>query len=150
MNIYLEQLSTLITQNKYFSLYCSIINKALSREFTSRKRAKDQLGYVEWHHILPNSMGGPKTNDNMTYLTGREHFIVHVLLPKFTSGDAKRKMICALYGMQRKTKNQIDRYINARLYESNRLKFCKIAAEMQTGKTGMKRSPETCGELLLT
>lgn len=51
------------------------------------KRAKDRSqlfnpGYVEKHHILPRSLGGDDSPDNLVSLTFREHFIAHQVLVK--------------------------------------------------------------------
>ena len=37
-------------------------------------------GYSERHHILPKSMGGTDVEDNLVYLTLREHVLAHHLL----------------------------------------------------------------------
>ena len=51
-----------------------------------KKRGKKEKpsdgGYYERHHILPRSLGGDDSDDNLIYLTGREHLIVHWLLYK--------------------------------------------------------------------
>ena len=39
-------------------------------------------GYCENHHIIPKSLGGPDDSDNLVRLTGREHWIAHLLLHK--------------------------------------------------------------------
>lgn len=73
-------------QNKYLKWYVQICERG-QRRAKSRKEAKELLGYVECHHILPRCLGGLKIPINETYLTAREHFIVHWLLPKFTKGN---------------------------------------------------------------
>ena len=39
-----------------------------------------KIGYTEKHHIIPRSMGGSDEPSNLTVLTGREHFLAHMLL----------------------------------------------------------------------
>lgn len=39
-------------------------------------------GYSEVHHIVPKCMGGLDVSENLTILTGREHFIAHWLLAR--------------------------------------------------------------------
>lgn len=46
------------------------------------KNRSNHLGYSENHHIIPRSMGGTNSKDNLVRLTGREHFIAHLLLHK--------------------------------------------------------------------
>ena len=63
-------------QNKYSCYYYSIINKAKSRA-TSKREAKKILGYVEKHHIIPKVLGGTNDEDNIVFLTAREHFVTN-------------------------------------------------------------------------
>lgn len=58
-----------------------------------------QKGVHEKHHILPRSLGGGDDVENISYLTPREHFLCHLMLVKFTSGDDKKKMAWALHRM---------------------------------------------------
>ena len=60
----------------YHKVYQQIIDKALSE---NRKRGYGV--YYEQHHIIPKCMGGTNDNENLVYLTAREHFIVHKMLP---------------------------------------------------------------------
>ena len=48
--------------------------------------------YVEKHHIIPKSMGGNNSNENIAILTAREHFVCHLLLTKMTTGNNNYKM----------------------------------------------------------
>jgi hypothetical protein len=78
----------------------------------NKEKPKDG-GYYERHHILPRSLGGSDEEDNLTYLTGREHFMVHWLLYKIHGAGP---MADAFYAMT------MDRYgnryaPNARLIE---------------------------------
>jgi hypothetical protein len=56
-------------------------------------------GYTERHHIVPRSLGGSNSASNISKLTAREHFIVHLLLVKITKGPELRKMCYALHKM---------------------------------------------------
>lgn len=78
-----------LIQNKYLKLYLTIINYRI-------KTPVDIMTYTENHHILPDSMGGTKTKSNMVRLYPREHFIVHKLLVKCTSGQSHYKMCKAI------------------------------------------------------
>lgn len=121
--------------NKYTNIYYKIIEKAKSRNFTTKKAAKDALGYSERHHILPKSLGGDDTKHNLIFLTAREHFICHWLLVKMTEGESYEKMVFALNGMQRKSRYQ-DRYdnkISSRVYAKYKVISAKIRAEKQKG-----------------
>jgi hypothetical protein len=84
--------------NKYKSLYDSIIQKA---------KVRNLFGYKEKHHILPRCLGGKDIKKNLVELTAREHFIVHMLLCKFTKGRNRHLCLVAFEGMCRlKTKNR--------------------------------------------
>jgi hypothetical protein len=115
----------LYLSNKYTHWYYNIINHARNRQLA---------GYKEKHHIVPKSLGGPNTKDNLVDLTAREHFICHRLLVKMTTGDARRKMLYAAWRMC-----TTDKYgINSRVYEQIRTNHSKSLSEV---KTGVKRGP---------
>jgi len=111
------------TDNKYCRWYFNIIDKALARGWTK----KTSPVYVESHHIIPQSI--LKNNDTVI-LTAREHFICHLLLPKFLEGQYKYKMLTALIGMKRKSERTQQRYINSRLYDWAKTEYGKYRKEL--------------------
>lgn len=113
--------------NKYEKWYTSITNKAKHRILTE---------YSEKHHILPRSLGGTDSSDNLVSLTAREHFICHWLLTKMYSGESKGKMINALYIMQGQSKHQ-KRYkskITSRIYKTLREEYAAYISKLNTGR----------------
>lgn len=92
-------------QNKYKNWYFSIIETAKSRN--------EIVEYTESHHILPKSMGGSNKKENLVNLTTKEHYVVHHLLTKMTTGEYKKKMIYAFWRMT--TSNDIK--ISSKQYE---------------------------------
>jgi hypothetical protein len=54
-------------------------------------------GYYEKHHIVPRCMGGTNDVGNLVLLTGREHFVAHMLLwkayPENTSLSQVREFV---------------------------------------------------------
>ena len=60
------------------------------------------LSRVERHHILPRSLGGADTPDNLIFLTPEDHFFAHLLLAKIHGG----KMAQALMIMSRRAKGR--------------------------------------------
>jgi hypothetical protein len=66
--------------NKYEKWYWFFIDKFVSREW-SRKTAPC---YVEGHHPYPAGLFGKKDNTWRVYVTPREHYVLHLLLSKFT------------------------------------------------------------------
>jgi hypothetical protein len=75
------------------------------------KNRTDLSGYFERHHIIPRSMGGDNSDDNLTKLTGREHFLAHLLLAKMNPNHAG--MTIAVLRMR----GDYRRVINSKKYE---------------------------------
>lgn len=98
--------------NKYTKLY----NKLVSRSSLN--------SYTEMHHIIPRSLNGGDTKDNIIKLSAREHFICHYLLTKMITKNTPEyfKMIKAFMKMKQESSNQ-HRYFNSRLFESKRKEF---------------------------
>lgn len=67
-----------------------IIEMASFRKLT-RQEVRGECLDFELHHIIPRSIGGR--------LTYREHFLVHWLLTKIHSGNARKKMCRAMIVM---------------------------------------------------
>ncbi len=78
--------------NKYSRCYARLIERARCRVVSSGS-------LFEWHHVLPKSLGGAKLE--RVALSFKEHFFAHLLLTKFTHGEAHRKMNFALASMAR-------------------------------------------------
>jgi len=113
--------------NKYTKWYNQIIDRARSRVIDD---------YTESHHIIPESLSGPDTAENLVNLTAREHFICHWLLVKMTTGEDHWKMINALRMMKAEKPGQ-KRYhtkITARVYESLKKEYSMLQSEKKRGK----------------
>lgn len=119
----------LFIQNKYTNIYYSIISKAQSQD---RKKSKEH--YFESHHIIPKSLGGTNDKSNLVLLTAREHFICHYLLCKMVVPESvvwiKLQKAFNMMNSSSKTNN---RYINSRLYESQKQNFSKAQSVCQSG-----------------
>tara|TARA_A100000171_G_C2057462_1_gene108211 strand:- start:40 stop:684 length:645 start_codon:yes stop_codon:yes gene_type:complete len=128
--------------NKYKSWYDSIIQKA---------KVRNLFGYKEKHHILPRCLGGKDTKTNLVKLTAREHFIVHMLLCKFTKGQARIKMLYAFNFMSVVRNKNRDYKINSKIAQKLRLEFfsnkpkhtSESKLKMSKSRIGMKLSKET-------
>ena len=136
--------------NKYSKWYFNIISAAKTREI---------IGYTEKHHIIPKSLGGTNTKDNLVRLTAREHFVCHRLLPLFTKGDDKAKMLRAIWSMAR-ANVRMKRPLDARQFEIARA-ACAAAASMyrhtdetkekiRTALTGKTKTEEHCKSIGLS
>jgi hypothetical protein len=65
-------------QNKYYVYYNNIITNAKKRGANKN----DVPFLTERHHIIPKSMGGEDTDNNLVLLSLKEHFVCHHLLTK--------------------------------------------------------------------
>ena len=113
-------------ENKYTTIYYRIVNRA---------KIRDINGYCEKHHIIPKSLGGDDSKDNLVKLTAREHFVCHLLLTRMTTSVSKSKMVQALCMMMDMHSGNQSRYIpSSTLYEKAR----KHRAELMSLNTGSK------------
>jgi hypothetical protein len=106
-----------IDNNKYFKWYMKIIlNRIIN------KPDKKEI-YCEKHHIIPRCTN--TNNNKIVLLTGREHFVVHLLLPKFIIDiNLKKKLIFALWGLcTQHNEEQKRTIINSRTYAVIKKKF---------------------------
>jgi hypothetical protein len=98
--------------NKYTKWYFSIITTAQNRKLS--------LGtYSEIHHIIPKSLGGDNTTDNLVKLTAREHYICHLLLVKMTAGKEQYRMAQAMSAFMtwNNTNHKRTVHITSRIYD---------------------------------
>lgn len=49
-------------------------------------KTQNIIGYSEKHHIIPKSLGGVDTADNLVSLTARQHYVAHWMLWKIYGG----------------------------------------------------------------
>jgi len=130
--------------NKYKVWHDNIIKKAFDRKIK---------GYFERHHILPRSLGGSNNKDNIVKLTAKEHFIIHMLLCKFTIGNAYYKMLYAFKSMCKLKNNnhKRDYKITSRISEKLRLEAEKnnpvyrddVKSKISKANKGRIRNKET-------
>ena len=123
----------LFIDNKYTKVYNQIIHRAKGRTLE---------GYSEKHHIVPKSMGGDNTKENIIRLTGREHYICHWLLTKMTEGTNRSKMWCAFRCFNIKSKNQDRVKMSARLYEKASTEHAAYCSKLYKGRTGTPKTEE--------
>jgi len=113
--------------NKYEKWYAAITERAKHRSID---------GYKESHHIIPRSLGGLDDPSNLVDLTAREHFICHWLLTKMYTGEAKGKMINALYMMRAESPYQrrYESKITSRIYDKLREEYAQYISKLNTGR----------------
>jgi hypothetical protein len=116
-------------QNKYTSVYNNIIARAKSRDLPKEI-------YTENHHIIPRSLGGSNSKNNLVSLTAREHRLCHLLLPKMTiSEDQTKKMWYAAWMILRVENQGQHRSISkGKFYELAKIEFTKLMSKLHKGK----------------
>jgi hypothetical protein len=82
----------------YVKIHDAIIARSKVRNFTRKEVREGRLDF-EQHHIRPRSLGGTNERGNLVWLTYREHFLVHWLLTKITTGNARKMMCRAMVAM---------------------------------------------------
>lgn len=75
--------SFIFPECKYTKWYWNIIEKRLNEE---------PNGYYERHHIIPKFMGGNNEKNNLVKVTGKEHYILHLLLMKICEKSENKKI----------------------------------------------------------
>lgn len=94
-------------------------------------------GYTENHHILPKSLGGDDSLENLTKLTAREHFICHWLLTKiYPIGEEHWKMLNAFRMMRAENPHQ-KRYstkITSRIYQHLKKEYSELQSSRYKGE----------------
>lgn len=106
----------------------------------TKQTKKHFNGYWEFHHIIPKSLGGDNSEDNLIPLTAREHFLAHYLLTKiYSEGVAHSKMVFAFIRCCNGNEPLI-KFQSSRLYEK-----IKLELDSQRGeriKQWHKNNPE--------
>ena len=105
-----KEATAMYLSNKYTTWYYQII-------ISAQHRSLPQHLYTEKHHIIPRSLGGDNSPENLVKLTAREHFVCHLLLCKMTEGNARAKMLHAAW-MLANIGNHV--YKSSRIYQKLR------------------------------
>lgn len=116
----------------YNKTYIQLIEHAKSRTLT----CKDC--YIEEHHIIPLSEGGPDCKSNLVALTAREHYVAHLLLAKIYDDVAMHAAV--MFMQTRRHKNRKFKF-NSHLYAKLRIEFGKKTSEAQKGKQAGDKNP---------
>lgn len=133
-----------IKHNKYRDWYEKIVQSASNRIYP--------IGiYGESHHIIPRSLGGENIKENIVRVSGREHYILHLLLWKMDmSPKMHNKMTMALHVMVNGSGNKKqDRsyLVPSRTYELSRKAYSKLLSEERAGTSnsfyGKTHTPES-------
>lgn len=128
--------------NKYTQWYYNIISNAQTRTIS-------KCEYTERHHIIPESfyinrsrrgcqgtlVGEPNNPCNIINLSAREHFLVHRLLTKMTTGLLKKKMVHAIWHMIHHSTNVRNFQINSISYQVVRENLSKIMSNREVSES---------------
>lgn len=112
----------------YKKIYKILIN------FRTKNPIKN--GYYEIHHIVPKSLGGKDTKDNLVKLTAKEHYICHLLLTKMYKKGSRAyySMIKAWQMMSSASSGNQSRCVSkGAMYEILKKEFSKAQSVFQTG-----------------
>lgn len=118
--------------NKYTKWYYAIVQNA-------NLRVLPEDIYVEKHHIIPRSLDGGNSKENLVKLTAREHFVCHLLLTKMVTGPARFKMLSAVTRFQQSKKYQ-KRILTS--WEYQKVRECAILA-----RAGQRHTEESCRKI---
>lgn len=143
-NNYISQIISIALPNKYTRWYCNIIDRTLARA-SSRKGAILLLNTkIEGHHILPKcfELGGDKDKENITFLTTKEHFIVHHLLCKMFDDQKKYQMWHAITQFSRNTRPLNSKQISTAM--SFKHKPCSITRAKNISNSRKNTSKISC------
>lgn len=121
----------MFNNSKYTKWYFKIVNNS-----KIQNRVKGEI-YYEKHHKIPKSLGGNNTKSNIVLLTGREHYICHLLLTKMCIEKEHHYAMIKAFHILTHSKGI---KINSRLFSSRREEYSKACSQYRKGK---KLSEET-------
>ena len=125
----------------YEKLYSKIITRAATL-FLDRKQEKGIGKYYELHHILPKCLGGSNKQNNLVYLTAREHFICHRILTRMHPNHFG--ILNAYLRMCSGTQSKFKYNPSSRAFQEAKELFAKKISSIHKGR---KRLPETIKRL---
>jgi hypothetical protein len=97
-------------------------------------QSKPKEMYVERHHIVPKSIGGTNTKENLVYIPARVHFICHRLLCKIYKESDKLKF--AFWAMCNQLHGDVTREykVTSKVFEEAKKEFALANSRLHTGK----------------
>lgn len=117
----------------YEKIYKNLISKAKSED-----RNKGGQTYYELHHIKPRGWGGSNKDENLVLLTGKEHWLAHLLLAKFADDINKNAAWQAVINMGRIISE--DKRKTSTLYSIARSNIAIAVSERHKGTVIVKDS----------
>lgn len=108
----------------YKKIYDQLVEKCKVRGLD--KKSVDF--YTEIHHIVPRSLGGDNSQDNLVMLSGREHYIAHMLLWKSFPKEPSLKYAAMMMSNRAVCK------VNSHIYSALKEDFAKTISETKRGR----------------
>jgi len=113
--------------------------KRIYDELIAFRKVNIPSGYVERHHIIMTSLGGSDDADNLVKLTGREHWIAHLLLHQIYQ-RSETAYACHMMAM-RCEEREIPCIKSSRVYEKIRKECAKLTSKtMKFHQAGERNS----------
>lgn len=107
-------------------------------QLISFRQKNPVTGYTEKHHIKMSSMGGSDDPSNLVVLSGREHWIAHLLLHKIHRNQ-QTTFACHMMAMKCEERG-IPQIKNSRMYEAIRKEVAKYTSKRMKKMLGSKNS----------
>lgn len=110
----------------YKKIYDQIIVRAKELHTARKSEKKQKLNYFEEHHVIPRCMGGDDSVENLVLLTGKEHFLCHVLLREIYPDVIGLKYAVWAMCAWKSEGQKRDYNISGRLYERIKSEMSKL------------------------
>lgn len=95
--------------------------KNIYLKLCERGKSVRTLEYSESHHIIPRCMGGDDSDNNLTTLTAKEHYIAHLLLTKIYDEVS----LLYAFGMMKNNTNKNKRCYTSSQYDKMKQSYSK-------------------------
>ena len=114
-SIYFKLLLLDKNHNKhYIKRYVKLVSFYKERNFNKAE------GVLQQHHIIPDSVDEENSNENIIYITSREHFILHWILSKAFPNSI---MVIIFKSMCFGLKHYDDNKSSSKVYENLMIEF---------------------------
>jgi hypothetical protein len=141
----IDEFYNLIAGKKYTIHYRTLVERA--------PKEKPE-GYTERHHVIPKCLKGSNYEDNLVYLTAREHFIAHqilcVLFPKVYS-LAHAAQLMTVDALGNRVDNRLYGWLRERVSEAakNRVYSEEARLNMSNGQKNRIITPEQMERMMV-
>lgn len=96
-------------------------------------RNKNDGNYYEKHHIIPRSLGGDDSKDNLVLLTAREHFLAHYILWKFNPCRQTAYAFHTMIYMANSNQDRNYKMISSKVYQRLKIQYAEYVSITNKG-----------------